>query len=82
MASHEKRSLLHHATPGEHTLTDAVEHHHEAPMIILRGGPKAMSEVSEKENTKLSNANIKLQKGSNFSFCLVLTNDMVIFKCW
>jgi hypothetical protein len=48
MASHGTRSLLHHVIPEEHTLTAAVEHHHEALMIILREDPGVASEVSEK----------------------------------
>jgi hypothetical protein len=52
------RSPLHHVIPGEHILIVAVEHHHEALTIILREGPEATSEVSEK--TKIFNADIKL----------------------
>jgi hypothetical protein len=46
---------LHHVILEEHTLTAAAEHHHVALMIVLRGDPGVMSEVSEK--TKMSTAN-------------------------
>ena len=76
-ASHATRSPLHHVIPGGHILTVAVEHHHEALMIILREGPAATSEVSEK--TEIFSADIKLKMdNTSISFLMSVWPCIVV----